>query len=172
MATHAHSTRTPLLPISRSPQPLLGQGLGRQSGPVTQAIRAMRAAEPLPPADAVIEAIREGLIRYFVEEGGADRERVRDLRRRIADRIEADLALLDALDGDTDIEQDVGEMPEGVWAQGGVVSEDDEPSLCGLSVRPPSYGGDDRELDEAEGLGPILDWSGYGVDEVFIGRRA
>ncbi len=46
MATRAHSTRTPLLrlssegdrlslqPIRRSPQPLLVQGLGRQSGPV------------------------------------------------------------------------------------------------------------------------------------------
>ncbi|WP_267428067.1 hypothetical protein [Methylobacterium sp. GC_Met_2] len=117
MATHAHSTRTPLLPRSGNPRPLLGQGvrlaaisrqpdakLGRQSGPVTQAIRAMRAAEPLPPADAAIEAIREGLIRYFVEDDSADRQRVRELRRRIADRIEADLALLHALDGDTDLE--------------------------------------------------------------------
>lgn len=104
MATHAHSTRTPLLPLTRSAQPLLGQGRGRQPGPVTQAIHAMRAAEPLPPADAAIEAIREGLIRYFVKEDSADRQRVRELRRRIADRIEADLALLDALDPDPDLE--------------------------------------------------------------------
>ena len=33
-----------------------------------------------------------------------DRQRVSELRRRIADRIEADLPLLDALDGDTDLE--------------------------------------------------------------------
>ncbi|MCJ2097917.1 hypothetical protein [Methylobacterium sp. E-046] len=125
MATHAYSTRTPLLPLPRSVSPLLGQGLGRQpgpvtqvhnlsdaqvsvakrqQGPVTQAIRAMRAADPLPPADAAIEAIREGLIRYFVEDDGANRQLVRELRRRIADRIEADLALLDALDPDPDLE--------------------------------------------------------------------
>jgi len=34
MATHAHSTRTPLLRPSGSQQPLLGLGLGRQPGPV------------------------------------------------------------------------------------------------------------------------------------------
>ena len=79
MASHAHSTRTPLLPLSRSAPPLLGRGLGRQSGPVTIALAAMQAADP-------------------------DRQRIRDLRRRIADRIEADLALLDALDGDPDLE--------------------------------------------------------------------
>ncbi|MCJ2048538.1 hypothetical protein [Methylobacterium sp. J-070] len=72
------------------------------------ALRAMRAAEPLPPADAAIEAIREGLIRYFVEEDGPDRQRVRELRRRIADRIEADLALLDALDPDPEAEPSLG----------------------------------------------------------------
>jgi hypothetical protein len=45
MATRAHSTRTPLLRLSGSTQPLLGLGLGRQPGPVTLAIRAMRAAD-------------------------------------------------------------------------------------------------------------------------------
>lgn len=136
MATRAHSTRTPLLrPVGSAP-PLLGQGLGRQPGPVTQAIRAMRAAEPLPSADAAIEAIREGLIRYFVEEDGADHQRVRELRRRIADRIEADLALLDALDEDPDIED------------GG----DAEPSLCGLSVTWPSHGGADGEAGDDNGI--------------------
>ena len=115
MAAHAHSTRTPLLRPFRSVLPLLGQGLGRQSGPVTQAIRAMRAAEPLPPADAAIEAIREGLIRYFVEEDGAGRQRVRELRRRIADRIEADLELLEALDGDADREFDEPEALASEW---------------------------------------------------------
>ncbi|MCJ2062939.1 hypothetical protein MKK63_09475 [Methylobacterium sp. J-088] len=115
MATHAHSTRTPLLRPVRSAPPLLGQGLDRQSGPVTQAIRAMRAAEPLPPADAAIEAIREGLIRYFLEEDSANRQRVRDLRRRIEDRIEADLALLDALDDDADREFEEPEASASEW---------------------------------------------------------
>ena len=68
----------------------------------------MRAAEPLPPADAAIEAIREGLIRDFAEDDGADRQRVRELRRRIADRIEADLALLDALDPNPEAEPSLG----------------------------------------------------------------
>jgi len=44
-------------------------------GPVTAAIRAMRADEP-----------------------ATDYARIRELRRAIADRIEADIALLDALD--------------------------------------------------------------------------
>lgn len=164
MATHAHSTRTPLLPLSRGPQSLLGQGLGRQSGPVTQAIRAMRAAEPLPPADAAIEAIREGLIRYFVEDDGADRQRIRELRRRIADRIEADLALLDALDGDTDHEPDVDREPD----------NDGEPSLCGLMVQWPGGGGDDREEDAADheaGYQPLhMGGGGYAVSS--FGRSA
>jgi hypothetical protein len=93
MATHAHSTRTPLLRpadsqgLSRFAQTeqnarsLLGAAPGRQSGPVTIAIAAMRAADP-----------------------DLDRQRLRDLRRRIADRIKADLVLLDALDGDADLE--------------------------------------------------------------------
>lgn len=98
MASHAHSTRTPLLPLSRSPQPLLGQGLGRQSGPVSRAIRACRETDP---ADQAIAEIQIGLASYFAD---ADRQRVRELRRRIADRIEADLALLDALDPDPDLE--------------------------------------------------------------------
>ena len=164
MAIHAYSTRTTLLPLSRSPQPLLGRGLGRQPGPVTQAIRAMRAAEPLPPADAAIEAIREGLIRYFVEDDGAGRHLVRNLRRRIADRIEADLALLDALDGDTDHEPDVDREPD----------TDGEPSLCGLMVQWPGVGGDDREEDRADheaGHQPLhMGGGGYAVTS--FGRSA
>ncbi|GJE52534.1 hypothetical protein GOFOIKOB_5607 [Methylobacterium tardum] len=73
----------PLLSRPRSPQPLLDQGLGRQPGPVTIALAAMRSADP-----------------------DLDRQRLRELRRRIADRIEADIALLDALDGDTDLEDE------------------------------------------------------------------
>jgi hypothetical protein len=105
MAIHAHSTRTPLLPQSGNPQPLLGQGLVRQLGPVTQAIRTMRAADRCTPAvqhaDQAIADIQIGLASFFAD---ADRQRVRELRRRIADRIEADIALLDALAGDADLE--------------------------------------------------------------------
>lgn len=145
MATRAHSTRTPLLRLSgnkglsrfaqpdRSPQSLLGLGLGRQPGPVTIALAAMYAADP-----------------------DLDRQRIRELRRRIAERIEADIALLDALDGDPDFED----------------GADAEPSLCGLMAHWPSPGGDDREFDEAEGRDPSPDWSGRGVHEVFVGRRA
>ncbi len=82
------------------------------------AIRAMRAAEPLPPADAAIEAIREGLISYFIQEDGPDRQRVRELRRRIADRIEADLALLDVLDGDPDLEPSLAAPEPYSWQSG------------------------------------------------------
>ncbi|MGU3449709.1 hypothetical protein [Methylobacterium sp. 391_Methyba4] len=93
MATHAHSTRTSLLRPSdrqglsrfaqteQNARSLLGAAPGRQSGPVTVAIAALRSADP-----------------------DLDRQRLRELRRRIADRIEADLALLDALDGDADLE--------------------------------------------------------------------
>lgn len=50
-----------------------------QRGPVSIALAVMHAAD-------------------------SDRERIRELRRRIAERIEADIALLDALDGDWNLE--------------------------------------------------------------------
>jgi hypothetical protein len=90
----------------------------------------MRAAEP---TDRAIVAIQDGLTAHF---GGTDRQRVRELRRRIAGRIEADLALLDALDGDPDFED----------------CADAEPSLCGLDVTWPSHGGDDREAGDDNGI--------------------
>lgn len=46
MATHAYSTRTPLLPVTEAPRRLLREGPSRQFGPVTLAIAAMRAADP------------------------------------------------------------------------------------------------------------------------------
>jgi hypothetical protein len=52
-------------------------------------------------ADQAIADIQIGLASFFAD---ADRQRVRELRRRIADRIEADIALLDALEGDADRE--------------------------------------------------------------------
>ncbi|MCJ2125075.1 hypothetical protein [Methylobacterium sp. J-077] len=109
MAVHAHSTRTPLLPQSGNPRPLLGQGLGRQLGPVSLAIRACRETDP---ADLAIADIQIGLASFFAD---ADRQRVRELRRRITDRIEADLALLDALDTDPDAEPEEPEASATEW---------------------------------------------------------
>lgn len=111
MATHAHSTRTPLLRPSgkeglsrfaqteQNARSLLAASPDRQSGPVSLAIAAMRAADP-----------------------DLDRQRLRDLRRRIADRIEADLALLDALDGDADLED--GHDAEGNTDDNGIADYD------------------------------------------------
>ncbi|MCJ2056322.1 hypothetical protein MKL09_07140 [Methylobacterium sp. J-048] len=116
MAIHAHSTRTPLLPQSGNPRPLLGEGLGRQLGPVSQAIRACRDADP---ADLAIADIQIGLASFFAD---ADPQRVRELRRRIADRIEADLALLDALSPDPDLED--GHDAEGLTDDNGIADYD------------------------------------------------
>jgi hypothetical protein len=118
MANHAHSTRTPLLPQSGnqglssfaqtglSARPSLGQRFGRQLGPVSRAIRACREIDP---ADQAIADIQIDLASFFAD---ADRQRVRELRRQIAERIEADLALLDALAGDADHEPDLDREPE------------------------------------------------------------
>ncbi|MGU3665050.1 hypothetical protein ACLBX9_12790 [Methylobacterium sp. A49B] len=134
MATHAHSTRTPLLRLSGSPQPLLGQGLGRQPGPVTIALAAMQAADP-------------------------DRQRIRELRRRIADRIEADLALLDALDGDPDSEPSLG-APEPVigsgFGLGPRVLTDQERWAEGSADDREQDAGDEREEENEHG-GDIQD---------------
>ena len=46
MATRAHSTRMPLLPLPGATSPLLRMGSGRQPGPVTVAIAVMREAHP------------------------------------------------------------------------------------------------------------------------------
>ncbi|WP_419828943.1 hypothetical protein [Methylobacterium sp.] len=83
-----------------------------QVGPVT---RALRACRPINPADLAIADIQIGLASFFAD---ADRQRVRELRRRIADRIEADLALLDALAGDADLED--GHDAEGLTDDNGI----------------------------------------------------
>ncbi|GJD47173.1 hypothetical protein AFCDBAGC_5059 [Methylobacterium cerastii] len=101
MAKHAHSTRTPLLPQAGTPSALLRFRAGKQRGPVTLALRAMRKADPDQAAHDAIEAIQQGLDRFFSD---ADHQRLKALRQRIANRIEFDLALLDALDGDADRE--------------------------------------------------------------------
>ncbi|MCJ2056600.1 hypothetical protein MKL09_08535 [Methylobacterium sp. J-048] len=129
-----------------------------QVGPVTQALRACR---PVDPADLAIADIQIGLASFFAD---ADRQRVRELRRRIADRIEADLDLLDALDGDADREADYASCEH--HPSGGLCtlgrSTDDEESLCGIGTHPggslnlwPSH--DDREAGDDNG---IADWQG------------
>ena len=67
-------------------------------GPVTRALAVMRAAEP-----------------------ETDRTRLRALRKAIADRIEADIALLDALSGDVDLED--GHDAEGGTDDNGLADE-------------------------------------------------
>ena len=117
MATHAHSTRTPLLPQAGNPSALLPRGAGRQPGPVTLALRAMQAADPDQAAHDAIESIRRGLDRHFSE---ADRRRLRVLRQRVADRIERDLALLDMLADDVDLEDADAEVTAAEWTGAGV----------------------------------------------------
>ncbi|WP_267424923.1 hypothetical protein [Methylobacterium sp. GC_Met_2] len=145
MATHAHSTRTPLLPLSRSAPPLLGQGLGRQSGPVTQAIRAMRAADP---ANQAIAAIQDGLDRHFAQAANPVLDPpqfthgIRALSRpELEDLIGGLIDLLDAMDGDADREP----------------NSDHEPDV-------------DREPDEQDGC--AAEWTGRGAHYFNSGRAA
>lgn len=80
----------------------------RQRGPVTVAIAAM---QQLVDTD--------------------ERSRLQALRRAIADRIEADLALLDALDGDPDLDADQVVMidgPDGLMCM--ATPCDDEGAAC------------------------------------------
>lgn len=109
----------------------------QQPGPATLALRALRRP-----------SLRNVMLRAQIEEQQA----LEALKERIANRIEADIALLDSLEGDPDIEQDAGEMAEAGCHLGS--DPDNEPSLCGLSVERPSGCGDDCEHDPAEdGLG-------------------
>jgi hypothetical protein len=115
MATHTSTAPARAGERARSPK--------SQIGPVTAAIRTMRKAERIDDAVQALAALRQ-----------CDPEidsipALRDLRTALADRIEADIALLDALCGDADIEQDAGEMPESETFNRNL---DDEPSLGSL----------------------------------------
>ncbi|MGU3537753.1 hypothetical protein [Methylobacterium sp. A54F] len=89
MASHAYTTTPLLRPASAERRPSSPPGrLIAAGGPVSAALRTVLAAD-------------------------SGRQRLQELRRAIADRIEADLALLDSLDGDADLEVDAGEGPEG-----------------------------------------------------------
>ncbi|MCJ2093271.1 hypothetical protein MKK67_12335 [Methylobacterium sp. J-072] len=79
-----------------------------------------------------IANIQIGLASFFAD---ADRQRVRELRRRIADRIEADLALLDALSPDPDAEPSLGAS---------------EPFTVGPALDWVYGSGDDREEDAGD----------------------
>lgn len=135
----------------------------RQPGPVTLAIRGARP-HSLPSWEMREQQLAD------------ERRALKALRQRIEAQIDADLArvdrclnALDLMDGDADVEQDVGEMPEAADHTGRDL--DNEPSLCGL-IADPSFSflgsglddgehdaGDDREHDEAErGIG---DEDGY-----------
>lgn len=119
-------------------------------GPVTRAIRTMRAAEPvLEPEHPALAALRQGLEDYFADAGMlvdldaqmcVELHRIREIRESIANRIEADLAILDAIDGNPDLED----------------GADAELNLCGISVGLPSHddceGGDDNGLGDHDGL--------------------
>lgn len=96
-----------------------------QRGPVSLAIAIMQAADP-------------------------DRERIRDLRCRVAERIEADIALLDALDGDCDLEED---DPAG----GDICDEPHDPE-------------EDAGAEENHSAAFLCEFNGYSYAPV-IGRR-
>jgi hypothetical protein len=128
-------------------------------GPVSAAIRAMRADEP-----------------------ATDYARIRELRRAIADRIEADIALLDALTPDADFERDAGDEPEGTPYGAHNATEDDEPDAdsewtaterfgagfwpCGNDYDDAEDGGDTEGLTDDNGLG-----DDDGLREQFAGTR-
>ncbi|TXM67464.1 hypothetical protein FV226_21775 [Methylobacterium sp. WL12] len=76
----------------------------------------MRTADPDRAADDAIEAIRRGLDRHFSETA---RQRLSALRKRVADRIERDLALLDVLAGNVDLEDADSEMTAVEWTGAG-----------------------------------------------------
>ncbi|MCJ2069316.1 hypothetical protein MKK75_10975 [Methylobacterium sp. J-030] len=90
MATHAYSTRTPLLPVTDAPQRLLREGPNRQFGPVTNAIAAMRAADP-DAREAPIDGRQAALDALRIED--PEVERVPTLRA-------LRLALLAAIEGE------------------------------------------------------------------------
>ena len=73
MASHAYTTTPVLRPTCSDSWGLLPTESARRPGPVTIALQAMHAADP-------------------------DRQRLVELRRAIADRIEADIVLLDRLE--------------------------------------------------------------------------
>jgi len=97
-----------------------------QLGPVTLAIRALRRNE------APSWEIRQTQINAEERAALAGlRQRIKAQIRSDLDRVDRCLNALNLIDGDADIEQDVGEMAEGGLLNANL---DDEPSLCGITV--------------------------------------
>ena len=116
----------------RAPRPAAAPPAARQPGPVTMALRAMQAEmtkpRPVGPVTAAILAMRAADPAFDTNPD------LRTLRRALADRIEADIAALDMLGGDIDLEddeldRDVGDEGEGVPYGFKDATEDDEAPL-------------------------------------------
>lgn len=187
-----HDHRTPrvaaVLPAAR-----------KQLGPVTLAIRAMRAAyginakAPTRRPGPVTEAIRT--MRAAVPDFDANPDLIA-LRRALANRIEADIAALDMLGGDPDFEPSLG-APEPIitcyrgygpdflgdqarWADG--ATYDGEQDAGEEREEEDEHGGDiqgephdpeqDREPEEAEDNYQSVMMPGGGYGGGSFGRRA
>lgn len=108
----------PTPPFSGGERPRLPSA---QVGPVTQGVRAMRAADP---ADRAIAAIQDGLDRHFAQVANPVLDPrqfthgIRALSRpEVEDLIGGLIDLLDAMDGDADLEPSLA-APEPVITNG------------------------------------------------------
>ncbi|MHC2017159.1 hypothetical protein [Methylobacterium sp. CM6247] len=116
MATHAYTTlsllpatdseRLALLSTQQARRSLLGTDRGVTPGPVTLAIRGVRSNE---------------LSSWEMRQGQLDDEAkaLRDLRRRVANAVEAAIAFLDATGGDPDAEPSLGSTEPYDWQERG-----------------------------------------------------
>jgi hypothetical protein len=119
---------------------------------------------PAKPAAAVTDAF------FPVPRPGTTPEAlqaIRRLRREAADEIERLLALLDALDGDPDLEPTLGYLPPGMPDEAEPSGDEGEPSLgwtegeARFGCNPVFCGGADLELDQSDdepSLG-ALEWA-------------
>lgn len=118
----------------------------KQVGPVTRAIRAMRRDVTKPvnvgPVTAAIAAMRAADPAFDLNED------LRALRVALADRIEADLAVLDALDGDPDTEDcdpaggDINDEPHDPEEDAGAEEDESSAYMCifdGMNYRRVTY---------------------------------
>lgn len=134
----------------------------KQLGPVTLAIRAMRAAyginakAPTRRPGPVTEAIRT--MRAAVPDFDANPDLIA-LRRALANRIEADIAALDMLGGDPDAEPSLG-APEPIigfgFSMGGHIFGDQTRWADGATYDGEQDAGEEREEENEHG-GDIQD---------------
>lgn len=87
---------------------------------MTRAIRTMRAVEAAEPEHPALADLRRGLENYFSAAGMAvdlsdamcvELHRIREVREALANRIEADLAILDAIEGCPNLEDGADAEP-------------------------------------------------------------